>query len=73
MLTQSLVEDINVLTVGGNDQLVDKLRYAINHATEIDIAVSFIRLSGLELILPDIRESIKRSSASSTPLKGGSI
>ena len=72
MPTQNLVktELENVLTVGGNhDHLLDKLLYAINHATEIDIAVSFIQPSGLKLILPAIQEALEQQNKSGTSLK----
>ena len=60
----------NVLTVGGDkDYLLDKLLYAINHATEIDIAVSFIQPSGLDLILPAITEAIEKHVEANTSLK----
>ncbi|PML39513.1 DEAD/DEAH box helicase [Vibrio breoganii] len=59
----------NILTTGGDDPLLDQLLYAINHATEIDIAVSFIQSSGLQLILPAIQEAIERSHSNAYPLK----
>lgn len=59
----------NILTTGGDDPLLEQLLYAINHATEIDIAVSFIQSSGLHLLLPAIQEAIERSHSNAYPLK----
>ncbi|MGL0815065.1 hypothetical protein ACSTDZ_10615 [Vibrio vulnificus] len=42
----------SLLTTGGEDPLLPQLIHAINHATEIEIAVSFIQPSGLDLLLP---------------------
>jgi superfamily II DNA or RNA helicase/HKD family nuclease len=49
----------NVLTTGGaNDPLLPKLLTAINHATEVDISVSFIQPSGLQLLLPALTDAL---------------
>ncbi|RLV60026.1 DEAD/DEAH box helicase [Parashewanella curva] len=72
MPKQSLVktEFKNVLTVGGdNDHLLAKLLYAINNATEIDIAVSFVKQSGLQLILPAIQDAIEHQLDAESPLR----
>ncbi|MCP8687367.1 DUF3427 domain-containing protein [Marinobacterium sp. OS208] len=47
------------LITGGADQpLLSSLRHAISHATEIEIAVSFIKVSGLELIFKDLETAL---------------
>ncbi|MCL9779897.1 DEAD/DEAH box helicase family protein [Vibrio sp. S4M6] len=65
----SLVLDHDVLTIGNDDPLLDQLLHAINHATEIEIAVSFIQPSGLDLILPAIIEALERQELVGYPLK----
>ena len=48
-----------VLTTGGaNDPLLPKLLTAINHATEVEISVSFIQPSGLQLLLPALTDAL---------------
>ena len=69
MPQQSLVLEHDLLTTGDDDPLLDQLLHAINHATEIEIAVSFIQPSGLNLILPAIHEAIERQSQLGYPLK----
>lgn len=50
----------NYLLTGGKDQqLLPALRRALRHATEIEIAVSFIKYSGLELIFKDLEDSMQ--------------
>ncbi|GEA50052.1 DEAD/DEAH box helicase [Vibrio inusitatus NBRC 102082] len=61
MPMQKLTLKEDLLTTGGDDQLLEQLLYAINHANEIDIAVSFIRDSGLRLLLPALQEALERS------------
>ena len=47
------------LTVGtANDPLLPKLLQAINHANEIEISVSFVQPSGLELLLPALHDAL---------------
>ena len=46
------------LVTGGDDHFLPKLITAINQATRIDIAVSFIRSSGLELIKPALEDAL---------------
>ncbi|WP_394241105.1 DEAD/DEAH box helicase family protein [Vibrio astriarenae] len=69
MPVQSLTLKDNLLTVGGDDPLLPQLIHAINHATEIEIAVSFIQPSGLDLLLPSIHEAIERRENTDYPLK----
>lgn len=66
---QSLTLKESLLTTGGNDPLLPQLIHAINHATEIEIAVSFIQPLGLDLLLPSIYESIERGELHQRPLK----
>ncbi len=47
-----------LLTGGAQRQLLPALRRALTHATEIDIAVSFIRSSGLNLLFSDLEAAI---------------
>ena len=47
------------LVTGGDDHFLPKLIAAINQATRIDIAVSFIRSSGLELIKPALEDALE--------------
>lgn len=54
----SLRYDANQLTTGGNDPLLPKLIHAINHASEIEIAVSFIQRSGLNLLFEPLKDAI---------------
>ncbi|WP_151704724.1 DUF3427 domain-containing protein [Nitrincola alkalilacustris] len=48
-----------LLTGGSGQQLLPALRRALRHATEIEIAVSFIKYSGLELIFKDIEDTLQ--------------
>ncbi|GAL09140.1 helicase-related protein [Vibrio astriarenae] len=69
MPVQSLMLKDNLLTIGGDDPLLPQLIHAINYATEIEIAVSFIQPSGLDLLLPSIHEAIERRENTDYPLK----
>jgi HKD family nuclease len=48
-----------LLTGEGGNQLLPALRRALTHATEIEIAVSFIRSTGLNLIFGDLESVLK--------------
>jgi superfamily II DNA or RNA helicase/SOS-response transcriptional repressor LexA len=50
------------LTVGGEDPFLPSLLAAINHATEISIAVAFIRFTGVLLIENALVDAIKRGA-----------
>ncbi|MBV0933331.1 DUF3427 domain-containing protein [Marinobacterium weihaiense] len=52
----------HLLTGGDNRQLLPALRRALTHATEIEIAVSFIRSTGLELIFGDLEAALLSDS-----------
>ncbi|OLQ88037.1 DEAD/DEAH box helicase [Vibrio panuliri] len=66
---QSLTIRENLLTTGDDDSLLPQLIHAINHATEIEIAVSFVQPSGLDLLLPSIYEAIERKNAQQRPFQ----
>ena len=49
----------NYLITGRNKQyLLHEIRNALKNATSIEIAVSFIRMSGLSLIIQDIEDAM---------------
>ena len=49
----------NYLVTGRNQQyLLHEIRDALKSATNIEIAVSFIRMSGLSLIIQDIEDAM---------------
>ena len=49
----------NYLVTGRNKQyLLHEIRDALKNATSIEIAVSFIRMSGLSLIIQDIEDAM---------------
>ncbi|ABM04244.1 type III restriction enzyme, res subunit [Psychromonas ingrahamii 37] len=54
----SLACDAKKLTTGGDDPLLPKLIHAINHASEIEIAVSFVQCSGLNLLFEPLKDAI---------------
>ena len=47
------------LVTGGNDPFLPKLIAGINQATRIDIAVSFVRASGLSLIKNALEDALE--------------
>lgn len=59
------------LSTGGEDHFLPRLLDAINHATKIDIAVAFIRTTGLNLIYQALLESLKRDNPVSLRLITG--
>ncbi|MCG6202418.1 DEAD/DEAH box helicase family protein [Psychromonas antarctica] len=54
----SLRIEAKQLTIGGDDPLLPKLIHAINRATEIEIAVSFIQRSGLNLLFEPLKDAL---------------
>jgi len=50
------------LTTGGSDPLLPKLVQAINNSTDIDISVSFIMNSGLELLIDPLKEALEKNA-----------
>ncbi|OOE95699.1 DEAD/DEAH box helicase family protein [Salinivibrio sp. IB643] len=59
----SLTQHPDVLTTGLQQPLLPQLLHAINHASEIEITVSFIRRSGLNLIFDALHEAIERGAS----------
>nr|WP_320136317.1 DEAD/DEAH box helicase family protein [uncultured Amphritea sp.] len=51
-----------LLTGGDGHQLLPALRRALTHATEIEIAVSFIRSTGLNLIFGDLEAALQSTT-----------
>lgn len=51
------------LTIGGENPLLPHLIHAINHATEIEITVSFIQPSGLALLFDPLAEALKSGAS----------
>ncbi|MDO6563287.1 DEAD/DEAH box helicase family protein [Amphritea sp. 1_MG-2023] len=51
-----------LLTGADGQQLLPALRCALTHATEIEIAVSFIRASGLKLIFGDLEAALQSTT-----------
>ena len=48
------------LTTGGDDHFLPKLLQAMHRATSIDIAVAFVRQTGLELIQDELAAAVER-------------
>lgn len=55
------------LVTGGEDPFLPHLLTAIRRADEIDLAVAFIKVTGLRLLLPDLRETLRRSETGGRP------
>lgn len=53
------------LTTGGNDPFLPKLAHEIARASQIDISVAFIMTSGLNLLLPDLKNALQPDPESS--------
>ena len=58
-----LSNEADILTTGLDNALLPQLLHAINHATEIEITVSFIQRSGLALIFDALHEAIERGAS----------
>ena len=54
----SLCIEERQLTIGDNDHLLPKLIHAINRASEIEVAVSFIQRSGLNLLFEPLKDAV---------------
>ncbi|WP_082551810.1 DUF3427 domain-containing protein [Massilia sp. Root351] len=50
------------LVTGGKAPFLPHLCSAINQATDIDMAVAFVKTSGLRLLLPDLQSALQRDS-----------
>lgn len=57
----------NKLVTGGDNPFLPHLCSAINHATEIDLAVAFIKTTGLRLLLPDLHSALTPNEESTKP------
>ena len=57
-----LAQQADVLTTGQSNPLLPQLLHAINHASEIEITVSFIQPSGLALIFDALHEALERGA-----------
>ncbi len=55
----------NRLVTGGKDHFLPHLTKAINEASEIDMAVAFIKATGLKLIMDDLHSAITRGYSES--------
>ena len=55
------------LITGGDDHFLPHLLEAINHATEIELAVAFIRKTGLNLIFDALAEAVATNAERPTP------
>ena len=55
------------LTTGGTDPFLPHLLDAIDHATEIDFAVAFVKATGLRLIFDALSDAVTASEESGNP------
>lgn len=55
------------LVTGGDDPFLPHLSQAMSRATEIDIAVAFIKTTGVRLLMPDLLAALLPSAESSSP------
>jgi superfamily II DNA or RNA helicase/HKD family nuclease/2-polyprenyl-3-methyl-5-hydroxy-6-metoxy-1,4-benzoquinol methylase len=56
-----------LVTGGGNDPFLPHLSQAISAATDIAIAVSFVKTTGLRLLMPDLETALRPENAESRP------
>jgi len=59
-LVHKAITPANKLITGGQHPLLPELCRAINRAQEIDIAVAFVKSTGLKLLLPDLSQALAR-------------
>lgn len=57
-------QERNQLITGGDDPFLPHLCGAINRASEVDLAVAFVKTTGLRLLLPDLHGALARDGAS---------
>jgi superfamily II DNA or RNA helicase/HKD family nuclease/SOS-response transcriptional repressor LexA len=50
------------LVTGGVDPFLPHLCSAINQATDVDMAVAFVKTTGLRLLLPDLQSALQRDN-----------
>lgn len=60
---RQLQSNTQQLITGDNDPLLPNLIYAINNATEIEITVSFIQPSGLDLLFDPLNEALQSGAS----------
>jgi superfamily II DNA or RNA helicase/HKD family nuclease len=52
------------LITGGDDPFLPHLSSAINQASEVDLAVAFVKTTGLRLLMPDLQSALEASAES---------
>ena len=57
------------LVTGGDDPFLPHLSQAMARATEIDIAVAFIKTTGIRLLLPDLLAALEPPCGSTSPTR----
>jgi SAM-dependent methyltransferase len=57
LLFRQAIVPSRLVAVTASNPFLPQLSAAIAHADEIDFAVSFVKVSGLRLLMPDLRES----------------
>ena len=50
------------LITGGKDEFLPKLKAAINSAVKIDMTVAFVRDTGMQLLMPALKEALERGA-----------
>lgn len=58
-LVRRAVAPQNHLITGGNDPFLPHLSSSINQASEVDLAVAFVKTTGLRLLLPDLQSALR--------------
>lgn len=58
-LVRRAVASQNHLITGGSDPFLPHLSSSINQASEVDLAVAFVKTTGLRLLLPDLQSALK--------------
>lgn len=58
LVTRAHTTKDNLIT-GGDDPFLPHLSTAINQASDVDLAVAFVKTTGLRLLLPDLHSALK--------------
>ncbi len=58
-LVRRAVTSQNHLITGGSDPFLPHLSSSINQASEVDLAVAFVKTTGLRLLLPDLQSALR--------------
>jgi superfamily II DNA or RNA helicase/HKD family nuclease/SOS-response transcriptional repressor LexA len=61
VLVRKLADPPRRLVTGDRDHFLPHLSEAISRATEVDVAVAFIKTTGLRLLLPDLQAALEGS------------